>query len=882
MANVTIQYTADISNLTNGLSEIIKKQEQASSSAKKLGDEFSDASKRAKTEADKLDSSINKLTAAITSAFAVSKVIEFTKGLIDAEKKMELLQNRLNFLSGSSASGEQMFTRLEATSRRLGLSIEDTAEGMASFGIAAQQAGFSAQKSEKLFIQVASGLRAAGASSLQTQRAFYALQQMMSKGVVAAEELRRQLGESLPGASDLMTKAYNKLHPAANLTNLEFTKLLESGKIISKDILPEFANVIEETFAPALSGKTNSLDAALNRVNNEILKLKLNIGNADWFKAAAGVINTSLFELNAVLSSESLSTLDKIYASLFVGDPAKSQKTVGAFDMIQTAVGEYNDKVTQAIITNEVFGKVLEKNSKAYGESSKKQRELTKQTLESEFEKNKLLIADADKMTATERIKRDKEITDAKSRNEFLSALRIEYYNLDQELSSKEGKDREDAEKIKDQFLRDEVARAEMRLLATEKGSIAENEARANLAQKQANLNVFLAKSDATMQLERLKGEKNTNEEIEIARAKTADALSQEVLEGEETPDPSKDPALKRINKELETIRKNADRIAEATAAPFMSAMDKEIAATVSHYAELIKLTDENSVERLELEAALQKEIDNIRQRNADKEKGRNQDNITEAARMVSRVASEIAQISQSFADAERDMMKNNMDASINMLDAKLQSELISEADYNSQVNAIRRKQFKIDQDAAIEKIKMNTGVAVIKAFVDLPWQLAIAAGIAMVGLADVQINAIKSQPFPTFHDGGIDIVGDAKKTSGTLRSDEFIAKLQRGESVIDRQDTRKYKDELSAIRDGRFEDYIASKYIIPAMERSQDRKQSASNSTSMEMAFQSAEMVNAIRGNKVIRLHKSSIKELAGQIKPNAADKILARRSFR
>jgi tape measure domain-containing protein len=193
-----------------------------------------------------------------------------------------------------------MFTRLEAISRRLGLSLEDTAEGLASFGIAAQQAGFSAQKSEKIFVQVASGLRAAGASSLQTQRAFYALQQMMSKGVVAAEELRRQLGESLPGASDLMTKAYNRLHPAANLTSLEFTKLLESGKIISKDILPEFAMVIEETFAPALSGKSNSLDASLNRVNNEILKLKLNIGNADWFKAAAKVISDSLYELNGL------------------------------------------------------------------------------------------------------------------------------------------------------------------------------------------------------------------------------------------------------------------------------------------------------------------------------------------------------------------------------------------------------------------------------------------------------------------------------------------------------------------------------------------------------------------------------------------------------
>jgi hypothetical protein len=152
----------------------------------------------------------------------------------------------------------------------------------------------------------------------------------------------------------------------------------------------------------------------------------------------------------------------------------------------------------------------------------------------------------------------------------------------------------------------------------------------------------------------------------------------------------------------------------------------------------------------------------------------------------------------------------------------------------------------------------------------------------AVAGLAITQIDAVKSTPMPTFHEGGIDIGGDSKKTSGPLKSDEFIAKLQRGESVIDRQDTRRYKDELSAIRNGKFEDYIASKYILPALERSVDKKQSTSGQTSMEMAFQAAEMVNAIKGNKVIKLHKSSIKELAGHIGQKASDKIIARRSWR
>jgi hypothetical protein len=285
--------------------------------------------------------------------------------------------------------------------------------------------------------------------------------------------------------------------------------------------------------------------------------------------------------------------------------------------------------------------------------------------------------------------------------------------------------------------------------------------------------------------------------------------------------------------------------------------------------------------ERLK-EKALQKEIENIQIKANDKRRKFNEQNIKEAARMVSRVASEIAQISQSFSEAERDIMKNNLDASANMLNAKLQAGLISEREYNEQINLIRKKQFKIDQDAAIAKVQIDTALAILNLFTQMNPFLALGLTPVIIGIADQQVTAIKSAPMPTFHDGGIDIGGDAKKTSGELKSDEFIAKLQRGESVIDRQDTRKYKDELSAIRDGRFEDYIASKYIIPAMERSQDRKQPASSSTSMEMAFQAAEMVNAIKGNKVIKLHKSSIKELTANSGTRSADKILARRSFR
>ncbi len=848
MAQVNIQYTADISNLNNGLSEIIKKQEQASSSAKKLGDDLSDAAKKAKSETDRLDSGIARLTAAITSAFAASKVIEFTKTLIEAERKIELLQNRLNFLAGSASSGEQMFTRLEAISRRLGLSLEDTAEGLASFGIAAQQAGFSAQKSEKIFVQVASGLRAAGASSLQTQRAFYALQQMMSKGVVAAEELRRQLGESLPGASDLMTKAYNRLHPAANLTSLEFTKLLESGKIISKDILPEFAMVIEETFAPALSGKSNSLDASLNRVNNEILKLKLNIGNAEWFKAAAKVISDSLYELNAVLSSESLSTLDKIYASLFVGDPEKTKRAVGAFDMINTAINEQNKNTEQAIITNNVFGKQLDKQTDKYKKMSENQRSLTKQQLESEFDKNKKLIKEADKMDVSERIRRNKEINDAKSRNEFLSALRMEYYNLDEERANASSK----ATKIENQGLRDFIALQKIRLAEAVKGSEEELAIKQTLIVAEAQL--------------RAEGEKLTAKERKAI-------MEQSYREAEELTKGYND----RIFKEYQNAIKSGEKFAkdlrktfrEGLYATITDPMQLEIEKTIDYYNDLIDEAEKLGLDTIALEKAKYAAIDAIRKKSADKEKAERRDLFEEQMREVQIITNAFSEFFSSRLELESETAKSALDN----LEQRFNKGLISEKQYEDQKLKLQKEAFEREKSLQIARAIMS-GANAILSIIGNPTTAALAPVLIplALGTTATQLSIIESQT-PGFKEGVIGLNGP-----GTETSDSILARLSKGESVMTAAETRKHKDVLEAIRHDRLPSLIAEKYIIPAYKDSMDKpRNAASDATSMEAAFQTAELVQAIKGNKKIKI--ANVDEFSRAINSKSTSEYMARR---
>ncbi|MFM6203651.1 MAG: tape measure protein, partial [Dolichospermum sp.] len=63
------------------------------------------------------------------------------------------------------------------------------------------------------------------------QRAFTALEQMSGKTVVSQEELRQQLAEAIPNASQIAANAYGT-------TTQSMNQLLSTGRVLAEDFLP--------------------------------------------------------------------------------------------------------------------------------------------------------------------------------------------------------------------------------------------------------------------------------------------------------------------------------------------------------------------------------------------------------------------------------------------------------------------------------------------------------------------------------------------------------------------------------------------------------------------------------------------------------------------
>ncbi|NRC54127.1 tape measure protein [Neoaquamicrobium sediminum] len=145
-------------------------------------------------------------------------------GVITAYQSLEAAQNRLGavFNQNDTAVRNEL-SWLERQAARLGISFDTLSNQYSKFAVAARAANFESEATRKVFLSVAEAGRVNKLSLEQMSGIFLALEQMISKGKVQSEELRRQLGDRLPGAFNIMAKALG-------VTTAELDNMMKKGR----------------------------------------------------------------------------------------------------------------------------------------------------------------------------------------------------------------------------------------------------------------------------------------------------------------------------------------------------------------------------------------------------------------------------------------------------------------------------------------------------------------------------------------------------------------------------------------------------------------------------------------------------------------------------
>lgn len=243
----------------------------------------------------------SNLTAGIGLAAAGTAAYRGTKSIVDTGIELQGVKATLTAANNNDQEkAAKDYTYLTEQALKWGASLKAIGKEYANIKIAAELSGkaqgFSAESTQQvtkgLFESLMKFKTAMGKSDAEVSLVTKAFTDMLSKGTVASEELKKQLGNQMPGAFALGAKALG-------LTTTQLMDKLKDGAINAYQFVALMTDQINATYGAAAEKHSQDMQASLTRVGVSWDLLKNRVGEAGLFEAVAKSAN----ELSHYLAS---------------------------------------------------------------------------------------------------------------------------------------------------------------------------------------------------------------------------------------------------------------------------------------------------------------------------------------------------------------------------------------------------------------------------------------------------------------------------------------------------------------------------------------------------------------------------------------------------
>jgi hypothetical protein bacD2_23409 len=223
----------------------------------------------------------------------VTSISSFISSLVNTAREVGRARVVLRNISTDAREYSRSLKYLAELTDKYGTDLIGTTEAFAKFKASAAAVGVSIAEQERIFSNVGKAIASFGISGSEASLTLLGITQMMSKGKVSSEELRRQLGERMPVAMQAMAKA-------AGVSMSKLDKLLKEGKLYSAEIMGKFSDELAK-----LSGdtSTDNLESSLGRLKNSFTNLADSLRVYDNFKALVEKVKDLLDYLRTHLSN---------------------------------------------------------------------------------------------------------------------------------------------------------------------------------------------------------------------------------------------------------------------------------------------------------------------------------------------------------------------------------------------------------------------------------------------------------------------------------------------------------------------------------------------------------------------------------------------------
>jgi len=307
-----IQIEVDARQVDQAIDSLNQMGITASRAGKKV-DGYEKQTKQATKASDKMARSSRKLTrmfGLLSAGLGGLTFIGLARNIESATTQMNNIEATMRVAAGSSEAAGKQLAFIREESERLGLFFPTVAKQMAQFSAAARGTSITSEELKTIFTGISEASRAMGLTAPEAEGAMKALQQMMSKGKVSAEELRQQLGERMPGSIQIMAASLD-------VTTQELFKMMENGELLSDEVLPKFGRELQKVFGGEASEQAEKIAASIQRLQTAFFELMSQgdlSGAAEAIDELAVTISSPAFQESFDAIVQSMSELAAVAA----------------------------------------------------------------------------------------------------------------------------------------------------------------------------------------------------------------------------------------------------------------------------------------------------------------------------------------------------------------------------------------------------------------------------------------------------------------------------------------------------------------------------------------------------------------------------------------
>jgi tape measure domain-containing protein len=773
------------------------------------------------------------------------QAINVVRSIFNQTKELDKLSFSFKTIIKDQQELAQTQEFLTKTADAFGQSLIGLSERYMRFRAASLQSNMTAFDTQKIFYSFGKAAAVLGLATDEVSGVFLALEQMISKGKITTEELRRQLGERLSGAFGIFATSMG-------LSTAELDKFLKAGKILTVDVLPKAAEQLEKAYGIESVNRVENLVAVQGRLNTAWTEFVRSLDSAGVFKTLLSSLIVPIKGLtDAINGVDGEFIKARASAELFANDLVASAERAGdqeRFEAIRKGANSITaTQVQNAAVVSELNKSLLQQQESAATKSEQLRAKdadgynfLTKiinenrgellmqlnllddayiktaknaESLASgrvKIDPNRGIVMEESKEFIKDLVFQSKAIENVKQKIKELTNVRATSGATGDDKGSK-GNQFTDLEQLKQKHKQelDELEKQQQLLL----GSKVRSDEEISLIDKD-NKNELLLVRLQQIEIEK-KAKEITNEQIATLDSELSDVQK----------NIAKETTDYIINEDKRLAREREDQAKEAST-NFLSDVEftingKELALIMAANNDK-KLAKANADQIRDIERKLH--VDILKMRLAEYEASSTSDKLTldskkdllskieglridvakaegeagESSAKLEKVTNQQKlQYTGDFVNASMELgkqvfdnqeynAKKAYDAELLAAGDSVEGKIIAERKYEAEMTKIRKKQAIADKAQAAFNIGLSTAMAVMQAWATLPPPAAAILTPVIIGIGAIQLATVLAKPIPEYFKGKVGtpetfIAGDKPGSKGASE----LIELTSGESFL-------------------------------------------------------------------------------------------------